>query len=111
MADALSEDFLAVYQRHNIEQDYAPDASQIGRRSLKNTALSYLMLVDQVGVDLASQQFESADNMTDKAAALSCLVNCPAAAHEAETALQQFEQQYRDEALVMNLWLQVQASQ
>jgi len=110
LADALSQDFLAVYQRHNIEQDYAPDASQIGRRSLKNTALSYLMLVDQVGVDLASQQFESADNMTDKATALSCLVNCPAAAPQAETALQQFEQQYRDEALVMNLWLQVQAA-
>ena len=110
LANALSQDFLAVYQRHNIEQEYAPDALQIGRRSLKNTALSYLMLVDEIGVDLASQQFESADNMTDKATALSCLVNCPAAAQQAETALQQFEQQYRDEALVMNLWLQVQAA-
>ena len=110
LASALSEQFLAVYERHNIEQDYAPDASQIGRRSLKNTALGYLMLADQVGVELASKQFESADNMTDKAAALSCLVNCAAAEQQAETALQQFEQQYRDEALVMNLWLQVQAA-
>ena len=110
LADALREQFLAVYQRHNIEQDYAPDASQIGRRSLKNTALGYLMLVDQMGVELASKQFAGADNMTDKAAALSCLVNCPAAAQQAKTALQQFEQQYRDEALVMNLWLQIQAS-
>ena len=110
LASALSEQFVAVYQRHNIEQEYAPDASQIGRRSLKNTALSYLMLVDNIGVELASKQFESADNMTDKAAALSCLVNCPAAVKEAESALQQFEQQYRDEALVMNLWLQVQAA-
>ena len=110
LADALNQEFLAVYQRHNIEQNYAPDASQIGRRSLKNTALSYLMLVDRIGVDLASEQFERADNMTDKAAALSCLVNCPAAGHKAENALQQFEQQYHDEALVMNLWLQVQAA-
>lgn len=110
LADALNQEFLAVYQRHNIEQNYAPDASQIGRRSLKNTALSYLMLVDRIGVDLASEQFERADNMTDKATALSCLVNCPAAGQKAESALQQFEQQYRDEALVMNLWLQVQAA-
>ena len=110
LASALSEQFLAVYQRHNIEQDYAPDASQIGCRALKNIALSYLMLVDQVGVNLATVQFERADNMTDKATALSCLVNCPAAAQQAETVLQKFEQQYRDEALVMNLWLQVQAA-
>ena len=110
LASALSEQFVAVYERHNIEQEYAPDASQIGRRSLKNTALSYLMLVDNMGVELASKQFETADNMTDKASALFCLVNCPAAARQAEAALQQFEQQYRDEALVMNLWLQVQAA-
>ncbi|MDB9948691.1 aminopeptidase N [Porticoccaceae bacterium] len=110
LADSLNEEFLAVYQRHNVEQEYAPDASQIGRRSLKNTALGYLMLVGQVGVELASKQFANADNMTDKAAALSCLVNCPAAVQDAETALTQFEQQYSDEALVMNLWLQVQAT-
>ena len=110
LANALSEQFQAVYQRHNIKQDYAPDASQIGRRALKNIALSYLMLVDQVGVDLAAQQFDQADNMTDKATALACLVNCPAAKQEAAKALQQFEEQYRDETLVMNLWLQVQAT-
>ena len=39
-----------VYQRHNIEQVYAPVADQIGRRALKNAALSYLMLVDNIGV-------------------------------------------------------------
>ena len=110
LANALSEQFQAVYQRHNIKQDYAPDASQIGRRALKNIALSYLMLVDQVGVDLAAQQFDQADNMTDKATALACLVNCPAAEQQAAKALQQFEEQYRDETLVMNLWLQVQAT-
>jgi len=110
LANALSEQFQAVYQHHNIKQDYAPDASQIGRRALKNIALSYLMLVDQVGVDLAAQQFDQADNMTDKATALACLVNCPAAEQQAAKALQQFEEQYRDETLVMNLWLQVQAT-
>ena len=48
--------------------------------------------------------------MTDKAAALTCLVNTPAAAEKAEVALKQFEEQYSNEALVMNLWLQIQAA-
>lgn len=109
LAEALSEKFLAVYQRHNVQQTYAPEAGQIGRRGLKNAALAYLMLVDNVGVELAWKQFCDADNMTDKAAALSCLVNCPAAAEQAVLALARFEEQYRDESLVMNLWLQIQA--
>ena len=67
LAEALSEKLLATYQRHSIEQDYAPVAEQIGRRGLKNIALSYLMLIDNTGVELAWQQFQSADNMTDKA--------------------------------------------
>jgi aminopeptidase N len=109
LAEALSDKFLAVYQRHNIDQVYAPEAEQIGRRSLKNVALSYLMLIDNIGVDLAWAQFQSADNMTDKAAALACLVNCPAAAEQSAKALAEFEAEFRDEGLVMNLWLQIQA--
>ena len=110
LADALRDKFLAVYQRHNIQQVYAPEAEQIGRRALKNVALSYLMLVEGEGVELAWTQFNQADNMTDKAAALTCLVNTPAAAEKAEVALKQFEEQYSNEALVMNLWLQTQAA-
>ncbi len=67
------------------------------------------MLVGDTGAELAWSQYQQADNMTDKAAALSALVNSPAAADYAAQALETFEQQYRDEALVMNLWLQIQA--
>ena len=109
LAEALSDKFLSIYQRHNVQQNYAPEAGQIGRRGLKNAALSYLMLVENVGVELAWEQFQQADNMTDRAAALSCLVNCPAASKQAAEALARFEQEYRDETLVMNLWLQIQA--
>ena len=62
---------MALYQRHNTQPVYAPDAQQIGSRSLKNAALNYLMLVGDTGIELAWQQFKLADNMTDKAAALS----------------------------------------
>ena len=67
------------------------------------------MLVGNAGIELAWHQFKCADNMTDKAAALSALVNCPEAGKYAEQALTEFELEYRDEALVMNLWLQIQA--
>ena len=109
LAEALRDKLLAVYQRHDVEQVYAPEDQQMGRRALKNIALSYLMLVDDLGVQLAWTQFQKADNMTDKAAALSCLVNCPAAAEQSAKALAEFETEYRDEGLVMNLWLQIQA--
>jgi aminopeptidase N len=109
LADALADQFMAIYQRHNVQASYAPDSQQIGARSLKNAALNYLMLVGNEGIDLAWKQFQCADNMTDKAAALSALVNCPAATKYAEQALSEFELDYRDETLVMNLWLQIQA--
>ena len=109
LAGALKDELLDVYSRFNTPVDYKPDAEQIGRRSLKNAALGYLMLVGKDGVSLAWSQYQQADNMTDKAAALSALVNCPAAADYATQALAAFEQEYRDEALVMNLWLQIQA--
>ncbi|MDG1813481.1 MAG: aminopeptidase N [Porticoccaceae bacterium] len=109
LAGSLADQFMMIYQRHNTQPSYAPDAQQIGRRSLKNAALNYLMLAGDAGIELAWQQFKTADNMTDKAAALSALVNCPRAVSYSEQALSDFEVEYRDEALVMNLWLQIQA--
>ena len=109
LAGSLADQFMMIYQRHNTQPSYAPDAQQIGRRSLKNAALNYLMLAGDAGIELAWRQFKTADNMTDKAAALSALVNCPRALSYSEQALSDFEVEYRDEALVMNLWLQIQA--
>lgn len=109
LAGALKDNLLDIYNRFNTPIDYRPEADQIGRRSLKNAALGYLMLVGDTGAELAWLQYQQADNMTDKAAALSALVNSPVAADYATQALKTFEQQYRDEALVMNLWLQIQA--
>jgi aminopeptidase N len=109
LAGCLINELQAVYQQNSNTKPYQPNVEQMGSRSLKNAALGYLMLVG-TGVELAWAQFQSADNMTDQAAALSALVNCPEATDYASKALASFEQQYRDEALVMNLWLQIQAT-
>lgn len=109
LAAMLKEPLFDLYQRHNQRQVYAPDAQQIGSRSIKNAALDYLMLTE-VGVELAWQQFCDANNMTDQAAALRALVSCSASGDLATRALAQFEKQWRDETLVINLWLQIQAT-
>jgi len=109
LAGCLMDELQAVYQGNMTQQAYRPNVEQMGSRSLKNAALGYLMLVG-TGVELAWAQFQNADNMTDQAAALSALVNCPEASDYATRALALFEQQFRDEALVMNLWLQIQAT-
>ncbi|MGB0473983.1 MAG: aminopeptidase N [Porticoccaceae bacterium] len=110
VANALQEKLVATYERLTVTQDYAPEAGQIGNRALRNCVLSYLMQVESVGPELAWQQFNTADNMTDKAAALGSLVNCKAAELYSYRALKAFETDYSDETLAMNLWLQIQAS-
>jgi aminopeptidase N len=110
IAIALQQQLVDTYQRLTDKQNYAPEAMQIGKRALRNCVLSYLMQVEAVGPDLAWQQFKDASNMTDKASALSALVNCPVAKKYAHQALESFEQEYADETLAMNLWLQIQAT-
>ena len=110
VANALQEKLVATYERLTVTQDYAPEAGQIGKRALRNCVLSYLMQVESVGPELAWQQFNTADNMTDKAAALGSLVNCKAAELYSFRALKAFETDYSNETLAMNLWLQIQAS-
>ncbi len=106
LAEALSESWLAAYQRCVSTEPYRPSAEQIARRSLKNTALSYLMLTD-AGANLARQQFEHSANMTDRLAALSAMVNSEMPYKS--QALQRFYQDWQHEPLVINQWFQVQA--
>ncbi len=50
--------------------------TQVGRRQLRNTVLSYLHEPrDAAAAKLCFDQFKSADCMTDKLAAVKCLAN------------------------------------
>ena len=79
----------------------------MARRSLKNICLSFL-LETIAGEDLAEKQLAGSDNMTDTLAALQGLVWVEAPS--AGAALQSFEQQWQDDALVMDKWFSIQAS-
>ncbi|GAA6152709.1 aminopeptidase N [Pseudoteredinibacter isoporae] len=107
-----------LYQSYDHGVAYQPEAEQIAMRSLKNTALAYLMLAVDQGdeqenrtliLDACEAQYRYANNMTDQLAALQALLNADCAAERANMALGAFYEQWQSETLVMNLWLQVQA--
>jgi len=105
IAGALKADLLAAYKRLASTARYSPDAASIGRRALRNQCLGYLTELGESA--LAYQQFKTADNMTDAMAALTWLaqIECP----EREGALEEFHARWKDEPLVLDKWLAVQA--
>jgi aminopeptidase N len=82
--------------------------SSIGDRALKNRLLRYLVEAEvQDSVKMASTQYTQAQNMTDTIAALSCL--CETSSQDKENALADFLKKWKDDAVVFNKYLLVQA--
>src|SRR5690554_1973773 len=113
IAEALQEEFAQIYRAYDHQQPYAATADAIAARSLKNVAFAYLMLLDdQQWIQAGQLQYQQANNMTDRMAALSQLVNSRSSAAQAlaASALEDFYQRWQDESLVVNQWISVQAS-
>ncbi len=103
------EHLMNFYQSLVPAETYSPDAASAGKRALRNAALDLLTAADQeTGEKLASRQFETATNMTDRLAALNVLVTIPGTTRE--NAIAMFEERYRNEPLVLDKWLALQAS-
>jgi aminopeptidase N len=109
LAESWEESLLTVYQTHQDSGDYQPTPEAIGRRRLKNLALAFLMTLDNSAHHaLATHQFRVGHNMTDVLAALLSLAHTDCA--DRQKVLNQFEQQWAHEALVMDKWFSTQAS-
>jgi aminopeptidase N len=88
---------------------YVAEATHFARRALQNIALSYLMLSGKPEVVAACvDQFETADNMTERLTALAVLVNSGFEG-ERDKALESFAEHFKDNPLVMDQWFSVQA--
>lgn len=118
IANHCFEAFESKYINYDHNIAYQADAEQIAKRSIKNVSLSYLMLAVDQGqhcerrpalLKACEQQFDTANNMTDQLAALQALLSAEFATEAAQRALDVFHEQWHSEALVMNLWLQIQA--
>ncbi|WP_212629701.1 aminopeptidase N [Pseudomonas sp. KB-10] len=112
LASAL---FALLWARYQANREvskvtpYVAEAAHFARRSLQNIALSYLMLSEKAEVLAACvDQFENADNMTERLAALAVLVNSPFQDEQGK-ALAMFADFFKDNPLVMDQWFSVQA--
>jgi aminopeptidase N len=105
---ALKDKLAARYQALTSRRPYAPDARSAGQRAFRNSCLDLLAATGEQAEYLrAFTQFEEADNMTDRMAALGVLSQYPIA--EREKALTAFEARYRNDPLVLDKWFAVQA--
>ena len=105
LAAALKDDLLRSYNSNATSAPYSPDARSMGKRALRNLSLGYLA---ELGLtNLAYEQFRTADNMTDSMAALATLANFDTG--ERQRALEAFYERWKDEPLVVDKWLAVQA--
>ena len=109
LAIALEQQFLTTYQNFTDQKPYVYNNEAMGRRSVKNLCLAYLVMTNQEKyADLAVKQFQASDNMTDWMGALWALNNYPG--NQRTIVLEQFYQKWRDQPLVVNKWLALQAS-
>jgi aminopeptidase N len=87
---------------------FSPDAAAAGRRALVNAALD-LAAGDgsEEAVGAVFRRFASADNMTDRIAALSTLAQ--GAFHGRQAAFDAFYERYQNDPLALDKWLTLQA--
>ena len=109
VAMRLRPELEAAIGEFAVPGPYSPDAQAAGRRAVRNAALAYVAAIDdEAARDLALREFERARNMTDSMSALMCLANSEGPQRVA--ALREFEERWKDEALVMDKWFRVQAT-
>ncbi len=110
LARECREDLLLALQENNMEQSHSLDPEAVGRRRLKNECLSLLFAAEQPQEQergFARQQYGQGTNMTDVIAALSVFVE--SSLEEREKLLDDFYTKWKEEPLVVDKWLLLQA--
>jgi aminopeptidase N len=106
---SLAEPLAATYERLSSPEPYSPDADAAERRALKNACLDLLTAAgSSSALARARRQYERADNMTDRMAALQALALCDCA--ERTAALDDFYGRYAGDPLIVDKWLSLQAA-
>jgi aminopeptidase N len=108
IAARIGDTLAAIAERMSHHGRFSPEAAAAGRRSLANTALDLLVAGgSRSAIARVVEGFAGADNMTDRLAALSILSH--AALPERVPALAAFHDRYRDDPLVLDKWLMLEA--
>jgi aminopeptidase N len=97
-----------TYERLSYLGPFSPDAKSAGRRALRNLALGMLAAgQNPAGAQRARRQFETANNMTERFAALATLSTIPGV--EREQAFDAFWRAHEGDALILDKWFALQA--
>jgi aminopeptidase N len=98
-----------IYELCAGDESFSITPTAMGRRALRNILLDYLTTTNGTGcAKLATAHYETANNMTDLMAALSCLM--PNKNAERDTILKDFYDRFNTYPLVMDKWFGIQAS-
>jgi len=111
LCKSLETEFRQVWNENLDQGEYKLSPEAMGQRRLKNVCLSYLLASDlpnQSDVDLALQQYHDGQNMTDTITVLAALCNCDIP--ERLELLEVFYDKWKDDVLVMDKWLILQAT-
>ena len=109
LATATADLLRSKYDALAPSGDFSIEGVEISRRTLRSLCLDYLNSID--GPARAQSQFNNADCMTDKLAALGGLVGMGVDyPSEAAAALQSFYDDAAGDALVINKWFTTQAT-
>ena len=107
VGEALAEQLVAAHAQTASGDDLSPTAK--GVRRLRGVALGLLAAADPVrAAGLAKAQYDAADNMTDRQAALGVLTGLDAP--ERKAAFDDFHARYHGDALVIDKWFGLQAA-
>ena len=92
-----------------LDGEFSIKPEAMGRRALRNIVLSILTCTHGTGcAKRAKDHYESANNMTDRMAALACLA--PNKNPERDEVFKDFYNRYHDYQLVIDKWFAVQSS-
>ncbi|MCK5356484.1 MAG: aminopeptidase N, partial [Methyloprofundus sp.] len=109
LAEQLTDELGALYDANHQHESGELSAEAIAKRRIKNVCLDYLsQLETETSYQRVDKQFSTAVTMTDQIAALGSIVNSENPSKS--DALQQFYQQWQDEALVIDKWFSLQAA-
>lgn len=107
-AESFKTELQTIYQQNQTPGRYEYTTETTGKRALKNLSLSYLLLLEDPSYQaLALKQYQDANNMTDRMAALSALIQREGEAKN--QVLSDFYNKWQHDPLVVNKWLTVQA--
>jgi aminopeptidase N len=109
VARAMAEPLAELLVSMTTDGPFSADAASAGRRSLRNSALTWLSYAEKTPARAASA-FAGANNMTELAHALLVLAHRFPETDEANSAIDAFEARFRDNPLVIDKWFMIQAT-